>query len=183
MARVLAAAQAQVAAGLELSAAVAQARAAGHTWAELGDLLGMSRQAAFKRFGHVGAPLATGGARTVQDRDEAARAAFADLDAGRIERLRARMSPETADALTAERLRTTWASAVHALGPWQSTELLGIEQGERTHVDPRDRLVGSLVVSLALHHERGAWHGRVAYDAADRLIGLLVLPPGAPAPF
>jgi hypothetical protein len=38
------------AAALRLS--VEQARAAGHTWQELGDVLGVSRQAAFQRFGH-----------------------------------------------------------------------------------------------------------------------------------
>ena len=38
------------AAALRLS--VDQARAAGHTWQELGDVLGVSRQAAFQRFGH-----------------------------------------------------------------------------------------------------------------------------------
>ncbi len=31
--------------------AVQQARRAGHTWAELGELLGTTRQAAFQRFG------------------------------------------------------------------------------------------------------------------------------------
>jgi hypothetical protein len=44
----------------ELAAAAAQAlrlsvdsaRAAGRTWQELGDVLGLSRQAAFQRFGH-----------------------------------------------------------------------------------------------------------------------------------
>lgn len=32
--------------------AIDRARSAGHTWQELGDLLGVSRQAAFQRFGH-----------------------------------------------------------------------------------------------------------------------------------
>ena len=43
--------------------AVQQARQAGHTWAELGDLLGTTRQAAFQRFGRpldprTGVPMA-----------------------------------------------------------------------------------------------------------------------------
>ncbi|MGH3256692.1 MAG: hypothetical protein ACRDOU_15085, partial [Streptosporangiaceae bacterium] len=43
--------------------AVQAARQAGHTWAELGDLLGTTRQAAFQRFGRpldprTGAPMA-----------------------------------------------------------------------------------------------------------------------------
>jgi hypothetical protein len=39
-----------------LRALVAQARAAGHTWAEIGDLLRVSRQAAFQRFAGVPHP-------------------------------------------------------------------------------------------------------------------------------
>jgi hypothetical protein len=42
------------AAALRLS--VEQARAAGRTWQELGDVLGVSRQAAFQRFGHPADP-------------------------------------------------------------------------------------------------------------------------------
>ena len=46
-----------------LREAVQQARRAGHTWAEIGDLLGTTRQAAFQRFGRpldprTGAPMA-----------------------------------------------------------------------------------------------------------------------------
>ena len=41
----------------ELEDAVAQARAAGHSWAEVGKALNVSRQAAFKRFGTVRNPF------------------------------------------------------------------------------------------------------------------------------
>jgi len=46
-----------------LREAVQQARQAGHTWAEIGELLGTTRQAAFQRFGRpldprTGAPMA-----------------------------------------------------------------------------------------------------------------------------
>ncbi|MEV4570525.1 hypothetical protein AB0K12_42820 [Nonomuraea sp. NPDC049419] len=45
-----------------MRAAVAGARTAGHTWQEIGDVLGSSRQAAFQRFGRpldprTGAPM------------------------------------------------------------------------------------------------------------------------------
>jgi hypothetical protein len=39
-----------------LHALVRQARAEGHTWAEIGELLGTSRQAAFQRFGSSTTP-------------------------------------------------------------------------------------------------------------------------------
>ena len=44
------------AAALQLS--VQQARAAGRTWQEIGELLGVSRQAAFQRFGRPADPRA-----------------------------------------------------------------------------------------------------------------------------
>jgi hypothetical protein len=52
------------AAGDTLQEAVDRARAVGHSWREIGDVLGTSRQAAFQRFGHpidprTGAPMRT----------------------------------------------------------------------------------------------------------------------------
>lgn len=49
--RIIAAAEALAAANAELDAAVAAARAAGDTWDAIGVALGVSRQAAFQRFG------------------------------------------------------------------------------------------------------------------------------------
>lgn len=46
-----------------LRALVEQARAAGHTWAEIGEVLHVSRQAAFQRFGGGGRPSAEEGSR------------------------------------------------------------------------------------------------------------------------
>ncbi len=48
--------------GEALQEAVDRARAAGHSWREIGDVLGTTRQAAFQRFGHpvdprTGAPM------------------------------------------------------------------------------------------------------------------------------
>ncbi|HEX4257015.1 MAG TPA: hypothetical protein VH089_18125, partial [Streptosporangiaceae bacterium] len=40
----------------ELAMSVAQARESGHTWAEIGQVLGTSRQAAFQRFGRPADP-------------------------------------------------------------------------------------------------------------------------------
>lgn len=43
-------------AGSALRVSVEQARQSGHTWQEIGDLLGVSRQAAFQRFGRPADP-------------------------------------------------------------------------------------------------------------------------------
>lgn len=51
MRRIAAAATALTAAETELNDAVAEARASGDTWAMVGTALGVSRQAAYQRFG------------------------------------------------------------------------------------------------------------------------------------
>jgi hypothetical protein len=51
MRRIAAAAEALAAADAALTDAVAAARAAGDTWAMIGTALGISRQAAYQRFG------------------------------------------------------------------------------------------------------------------------------------
>ncbi len=53
MRRIAAAATALANAEAELNTAVAEARAAGDTWAMVGTALGVSRQAAYQRFGKV----------------------------------------------------------------------------------------------------------------------------------
>ncbi len=53
MRRIIAAKEAVETAESELRAAVDAARAAGDTWAAIGVALGITRQAAFQRFGHV----------------------------------------------------------------------------------------------------------------------------------
>lgn len=53
MRRIAAAAKNLTAADNELAAAVTAARAAGDTWAMIGTALGVSRQAAYQRFGKI----------------------------------------------------------------------------------------------------------------------------------
>jgi hypothetical protein len=71
LAAMAAARELSAATGEALQAAVDRARAAGHSWREIGDVLGTTRQAAFQRFGHpvdrrravatAGVPLASDG--------------------------------------------------------------------------------------------------------------------------
>ena len=64
LAAMAAARELSAATGEALQEAVNRARAAGHSWREIGDVLGTTRQAAFQRFGHpvnprTGAPMST----------------------------------------------------------------------------------------------------------------------------
>lgn len=156
-----------------LHAAVARARGAGHTWQEVSDVLGTSRQAAFQRFGkpvdpRTGAPMARsplpGAANRatavlalwLSGRWEEAVAAAAPLD----ERLAERLAPgDLADAL---------ARVVATVGAYQG---MGAPLAHR-------RAEGT-VVDVPLEFEAGEMTGRVALDARGRVTGLHILRPDA----
>lgn len=175
--RVLAAAQGQDAARIELTQAVQAAHESGHSWAELGRLLGMSRQAVFKRFAHLevdvpGSQPSRPGPQVVR----AAEQVFEDLRTGRVAQLRARMVAACAEVLTEQAITSTWAQVVALTGAPTRLELMALEQHEDV-VDATAEVIGPVVVEMALICPHGVWNGRVALDGDDRIEGVLVLPP------
>lgn len=168
-----------------LHAAVAAARAAGHTWAEIGAVLGTSRQAAFKRFGGPRDPR-TGGTMTgapTADLLAATEEVFARLDAGDYEVLRERMADDVAAVLTREVVLDTWARVVADTGNLESCRGTRLELPDGSSVTEGDAVLGTVVGHTELVCEAGSWVGRVAWDERRRIAGLLVLPPGADYPF
>jgi hypothetical protein len=151
-----------------LQASVEQARATGRTWQHIGDLLGVTRQAAFQRFGRPTDPR-TGEPMTGLVRPDAGRRATA-LMIGWIE---ARYSEITAgfDAALTERftpdaLAAAWAQVVGTVGEYQ-------RMGE-----PLVRQVGDYTVTdIPMGFEAGDMKGRVAFDRDGKVCGLFVIPP------
>src|SRR5271170_8071339 len=99
------------AAGEALQQAVDRARAAGHSWREIGDVLGTTRQAAFQRFGHpvdprTGAPMSTEVAPGAADQ---AVTILTSLTEGRWEDARRDFNIKMSEALDAGRLADSWA--------------------------------------------------------------------------
>jgi hypothetical protein len=150
----------------ELRAAVERARASGHTWAEVGQVLGTSRQAAFQRFGRPTDPR-TGGpmAKPLPGAGERAATLFADLAEGRWreacrdfgERVAARLDPDGAAAL--------WARLAGMVGRFERMGAPVVYQaGDLT------------VVDVPLFFEAGERTGRVSYDRDGKVAGLFVLP-------
>lgn len=150
-----------------LHALVEQARAAGHTWAEIGDLLRVSRQAAFQRFGGGGRPdpgdegIVTPVKGAVEHAVPVLRA-FLD---GRFDDARSmfgeRMLKACSLGLLAdvhEKVRRE-AGEVQALG----TPVVSVRDGY-TVVD----------IPVALEHADG--FGRVVLDADRRVAGFFVRP-------
>jgi hypothetical protein len=151
---------------------VQQARDAGHTWQEIGDLLGVTRQAAFQRFGkpidpRTGEPMD----KSVHfpDAGERAIAVLTEILAGHLDRARGSFNAQVREALTDEVFGSGQATVAGLVGAYE-----GIS-GE-----PFVRRIGDhTVVDIPLSYEAGDMKGRVAFDPDGKVAGLFILTPDA----
>jgi hypothetical protein len=153
---------------------VQHSRDAGHTWQEIGDLLGVTRQAAFQRFGkpidpRTGEPMD----KTVRMADAAERAVEiveAVLD-GRMDEARQSFKAEVLAAFTDEVRGNALATVTGLVGAFE-----GFGEGE-----PFVRRIGDhTVVDIPLRYEAGDMKARVAFDTDEQVAGLFILPPETP---
>jgi hypothetical protein len=148
--------------------AVERARARGHTWQEIGDVLGTSRQAAFQRFGRPVDPR-TGEdmPRTglLPDAAERAVAVLADLVAGRWSEVRRDFDERMTAELTTDTIIDVWTQVVGTVGAYE-------RMGEPTAL----RLGDHTVVNVPLHCEAGEITGRVSLNDDGTVSGLFLLP-------
>lgn len=148
-----------------LALTVRQAREAGHTWAEIGRVLGTSRQAAFQRFGRpedprTGAPMVP----ALPDADARAMALFDDLAAGRWAAVTATFSADVAAKLDDARLAALWAQVIGMAGRHERAGAPLIYQaGDYTIAD------------VPLYFEADGRTGRVSFDRGGRVCGLFFL--------
>lgn len=154
-----------------LAQCVDRARVAGHTWQEIGDVLGTSRQAAFQRFGKPLDPR-TGALMTPDLFPDAERKALEVIEAwraGRDEELIAQFDDTMRAQLPPERLAQTWP------------QLLGMAGAYESCGEPAARPFGEryTVVDIPLEFESGPMTGRVVFDRQGRIAGLFVLNPGS----
>lgn len=144
---------------------VAAARAQRHTWAEIGQVLRITRQGAQRRFRREMA---------MEERERARRAADALevlrlWSSGEGKQLAERLDKTVRERLDAQGLATAWARVEELSG-----RLL-------TMGEPRVEQRGAhQVVDVPLAFERGLMKGRVAFDADGRVSGLFVLYPEVP---
>jgi hypothetical protein len=162
----------------ELSAAAADAlrlsvelaRTAGRTWQELGDVLGVSRQAAFQRFGHpidprTGAPMSNA---TLPGAADKATHLVIDWIEDRYDQVAADFNDEVAEKLPASQLAAAWAQVIGLVGRYEG-------MGE-----PMTRQAGDLtIVDIPMTFEASEMKGRVVYDARGKVAGLFILEPDA----
>jgi len=163
---------------------VVAARSSGVSWQAIGDALGVSRQAAFKRFG--GAVMRpekememTGQTIDLMDRT---RAVFESLDAGDYEAVRAQMTYACARALSRRKVQGVWNEVVTATGRLEASTDLTVQTPDGTNAlntFANRLLANGAVVQATLRHEAGEWIGRVAYNGSGKITGLLIAPSGA----
>lgn len=161
-------------AGQVLKLCVQQSRDAGHTWQEIGDLLGVTRQAAFQRFGkpidpRTGEPMD----KTVRMADAAERAVkiVTDVLEGRMDEARASFDAQVLAAFTDKVRGDALATVAGMVGAFE-----GFGEGE-----PFVRRIGDhTVVDIPLRYEAGEMKARVAFDAEEKVAGLFILTPQTP---
>ena len=147
--------------------AVDRARASGHSWREIGDVLGTTRQAAFQRFGHpidprTGAPMST---EIPGDAADRAVAIMTCLTEGRWEDARRDLNEKMSQGLDAKRLADGWARMAALVGAYEG-------MGEPF----AHRVADHTAVEIPLRFEAGEATGRVVFDEDGKVAGLWLRP-------
>jgi hypothetical protein len=158
------------AAGHALQEAVDAARAVGHSWREIGDALGTSRQAAFQRFGHpidprTGAPMSADVPPGTADRVVAIVASLAD---GEWEQARKDFNARMREAIDAAQLAEVWARMASMVGSYEG-------MGEPF----ARRAADHVAVEIPLRFEAGDATARAVFDAEGKVAGLWLRPAGS----
>lgn len=147
-------------------AAARRAREAGRTWAEIGQVLGITRQAAFQRFGRpvdprTHQPMAEAMLSGAANRGEAL---FADLVAGRWAEFCRDFDDKVAGKLDPDGLARAWAAQIGAIGQFERMgRPVAYPAGDYTLVD------------VPLFFEAGERTGRITFDRAGKIAGLFFL--------
>lgn len=154
-----------------VAAAVESARAAGCTWQQIGDVLGISRQAAFQRFGkpidpRTGQIMST---TPLPEATELAETVIDDLANGRWADVTARFDAKVAARLSAEGLASAWAHVIGIAGAYES----------RGPVKPT-RAADFTITNTLLAFEAGEFVARITFRDDQTIAGLYLLPPEHP---
>lgn len=159
---------------------VSTARSHGVSWQEIGATLGVSRQAASKRFGTKGEGEMM--AAPVTDLSDRTSAVFAHLDAGDYEAVRAHMTYACGRALTKRKLMSVWDQIRSDTGRLEACVDSTVQTADGStplSTLANRHLSNGAIVQVTLHHEAGEWIGRVAYNGFGKITGILIAPPGS----
>lgn len=152
----------------ELRDTVLAARTAGHTWQEIGDVLGTTRQAAFQRFGRPLDPR-TGAAMAESIRPEMIERGvtlLVNLIEGNYADVRRDFDETMTNVVgTDAAVAAIWAQLAGLIGQYERMgEPFAHQLGDYTAID------------VPLEFEAGSLTARVSYDAQGKVAGLRFLP-------
>lgn len=165
--RLLLAHQLRQAADELLTHDAAGANQAGYSWQEIGNALGISRQAAYQRFG---GPRPTSTPRPNQalpQLEAAMRGIFALLGAGRFETACADFTPRMLEHVPVAAVEKLWLECIDSLGAFVSLGPVTV------------RANGSMRVATATAiFADGELSAKVAFDKSRKITGMILAQPG-----
>lgn len=149
---------------------VAEARASGLSWQQIGDIMGTTRQGAYQRFGSEQPTDRQGlSIRMFPDAARDVQALFEDLARGDWMSAHARLSKSTAAALPERRLAAVWDQAVTAMGQYNGIGTTKL------------RLLGDLTrVDSELHFDAETITARVSFTPDGKIVGFRILSSAIP---
>ena len=187
MDKILSAQQAIEDAHQQLQDAVLEARANGSTWADIGQVLGFSRQAAFKRFGKPVMPTTgeTMSQRSVDQYPDLAQRFFTNVANGNEEATMSMLHHRVREELSWDVLSSVWAQALSEQGELEGFENTFVTAPKGTSPEAgllqklSRKMLGVAVVVTTIKQEAGELQGRVAFDNDDAIVGVYYLPVGS----
>lgn len=168
----------------QLEDAVANARSAGYSWADIGQSLGISRQAAFKRFGTVTSPF-TGeemSATSTTELPAIAEQFITHLASGNEEAAMGMLHHRVRTELSWDKITPVWEEILGDIGAFerfedtQVTTVRGTREKKPALSSLTSKLTGTAVVVTTLVHEAGEVMARIAIDTHGAIVGILFLP-------
>mgnify|MGYP006902714776 FL=1 len=171
----------------ELEDAVSQARDAGHSWADIGQALNVSRQAAFKRFGAVRNPF-TGETMAPVSTDklpEISGKLIRHISQGEEAEAVEMLDPHVREDLPWSVIVDVWTSILTDFGELHeiTDQTIVPIKGDRNAAPASEALstksTGTSVVVSTLNHEAGELMSRIAVSREGTVVGVLFLTPDA----
>ncbi len=168
-----------------LEVAVTAERARGRSWADIGRTLGVSRQAAFKRFGKINTPEGdTLMPRPVNHLKQTAQQFFTLVSEGQEDLAMAMLNPNVREELNWDVISQVWQTCLEEAGTLErfSDTFITHPQGTSAiaQAGEPEQILGTAVVVTTLEQEAGSTTGRIAFDGDDLITGILYLNPEAP---
>ncbi|GAA1051068.1 DUF3887 domain-containing protein [Arthrobacter russicus] len=151
-----------------LAYVVNSARESGSTWQDIGTVLGITRQAAFQRFGSPVHPVSGKKIPRLSNADAVKKTieVFTRYAEGDWAAVRDEFSETMLETISERQLEEVWLIAVTSSGQFEKID------------EVKARRAGAMqVVEAVLQFEAGNFAGRIAFGDAGRIQGLLVFDP------